>query len=101
MDQATWLGALCGLVAAAVQNLHVARAIRKQLHSARVAPIRKALVGSMARLGFLVALFVGAALWDGVRIEAAIIAFAAAHLIGMLWLGARLARGSFEPADRR
>jgi hypothetical protein len=96
IDQAVALGVGVGIFAAAVQHLHVIRAIRGQVKKPSASPMGKPMIGSLARLMALVVIFVGAALTHRVSMAAAIVTFAVAHLIGMLVLGARIAGGAFE-----
>jgi hypothetical protein len=96
IDQAVALGVGVGVFAAAIQHLHVIRSIRGQVEKPSSSPMGKPMLGSLARLSALVVVFVVAGTTDRVSMSAAILAFAAAHLIGMLVLGARIAGGAFE-----
>jgi len=96
IDQAVALGVGVGIFAAAVQHLHVVRSIRGQTKKPSASPMGKPLRGSLARLMALVVIFVGAAYTKHVSMGAAIVTFAAAHLLGMFALGARIAGGAFE-----
>ena len=100
MNQAVWCGVVWGLMAAAIQYLHVAKSVKKRLCEPPSASVRKPMIGFLVRLGLLAAVFMVAGLWEKIRIDAAVIAFAGGHLIGMLFLGIRLAGGAFEPVDK-
>jgi hypothetical protein len=100
MNQAVWCGVVWGLMAAAIQYLHVARSVKKRLCEPPNSSIRKPMIGFFVRLALLVAIFMIAALWERIRIDAAVLAFAGGHIIGMLFLGVRLAAGAFEPVDK-
>lgn len=99
IDQTVALGVGVGIFAAALQHLHVVRAIRGQLKNPSASPMGKPMLGSLARLSALIALFVGAGFTEQVSMTAAIVAFASAHLVGMLVLGVRIAGGTFEKTD--
>lgn len=96
IDQAVALGVGVGIFAAAVQHYHLLRSIRGQTKNPSASPMGKPIRGSLTRLVTLAAIFFGAAATERVSLGAAIVVFAAAHLLGMILLGVRIAGGTLE-----